>query len=104
VAYLRFIVSNRHPDTGVSDGVFGAAYALRDTDETPKNGREALEEQLAWFSKNLPIPNRFNRSSSNGYYRRNNKVIAWFRDDALEHVSRMHEIKRGPAPAMRRSA
>jgi hypothetical protein len=78
----------------VADGVFRAAYALRDADETSKDDREALAEQLAWFSRNLPIPKRFNRSASKGYYRRNTKGIAWFRDGALEHISRMHEIKR----------
>jgi hypothetical protein len=49
VAYLRFIVSTEHPDTAVSEGLFGVAYALRD---------------------------------------------AGFRDDASEHISRMHEMKR----------
>jgi hypothetical protein len=45
-------------------------------------------------SQNLPIPKRFNRTASKGYYLRNTKGIAWFRDDALEHLSRTHELKR----------
>jgi hypothetical protein len=94
VAYLRFIVSREHPDTGVADGLFGVAYALRDADETPSVDRESLAEQLAWFSKNLPVPKRFTRSSSKGYYRRTTKAIAWFRDNARSHITRMHEIKR----------
>jgi hypothetical protein len=94
VAYLRFIVSNPHPDTGVAAGVFTVAYALRDAGETSKHDRDALAETLAWFSKSLPIPKRFNRSASKGFYRRNTKGIAWLRDDALEHISRMHELKR----------
>jgi hypothetical protein len=28
MSYLRFTVSTIHPDTGVADGVFGAAYVL----------------------------------------------------------------------------
>jgi hypothetical protein len=94
VAYLRFIVSNVNPDSGVADGIFGAAYSLRDAKETSKIDRDFLVEQLKWFAKNLPIPNRFNRSASKGYYRRNTRGIAWMREDALEHISRMHEIKR----------
>ena len=94
MAYLRFIVSDHHPDTGVPDGLFGAAYALRDAQDTSQSDHEVLAVQLEWFSKNLPIPDRFNRSASNGHYRRNAKGIAWFRDGALEHLSRMHEIKR----------
>jgi hypothetical protein len=94
VAYLRFIVSKEHPDTGVADGLFGVAYAVRDAEETSISDRESLTEQLAWFVQNLPIPKRFNRSSSKGYYRRNTRGIAWFRDGAREHISRMHEMKR----------
>jgi hypothetical protein len=94
VAYLRFIVSSRHPDSGVASGLFTLAYALRDARETSLSDREALASQLLWFSKNLPIPKRFNRTASKGYYRKNTKGIASFRDDAQEHLSRMHELKR----------
>ena len=83
-----------HPDTAVADGLFGVAYALRDATETSISDRECLAGLLAWFSENLPIPKRFNRSASKGYYRRKTKGIAWFRDDAREHISRMHEMKR----------
>jgi hypothetical protein len=93
VAYVRFIVSNDNPDSGVEDGIFGAAYALRDGKDTSKHDRDALVEQLTWFAKNLPVPERFNRSASKGYYRRNTRGIAWFRDDAREHISRMHELR-----------
>lgn len=33
---------------------------------TPKHDRETLTEQLVWFTKNLPIPKRFNRYISCG--------------------------------------
>lgn len=92
--YLRFIVATNHPDTGVADGVFRTAYALRDADEVSTADRSALDEQLEWFSNNLLIPKRFNRSASKGYYRRATKGIAWFRDDAVEYISRMFELKR----------
>jgi hypothetical protein len=94
MAFLRFIVAKKHPDSGVSDGIFATALNLRDTAEIPKHDRETLTEHLVWFTKNLAIPKRFNRSSSKGFYRKNTKGIAWFRDDALEYISRMHEIKR----------
>ena len=47
----------------------------------------------AWFEKHPPTPKRFNRSKSKGYYRRNTRGIAWFRDNAKEYLGRMHEIK-----------
>jgi hypothetical protein len=94
VTYLRFTVLTNHPDTGVADGVFRTAYALRDTGGISRTDRDTLAEQLEWFSKNLLIPKRFNRSASKGHYRRATKGIAWFREDAGEHISRMFELKR----------
>jgi hypothetical protein len=94
MAYLRFTVSTRHPDSGVADGVFHTAYQVRDSGLISRKDRDTLAEQLAWFGKNLPIPTRFNRSSSKGYYRRNTKGIAWFRDSALEHITRVFEMRR----------
>jgi hypothetical protein len=94
MAFLRFVVSNRHPDSGVADGLFGVAYSLRDDSEISGEHRRALIEHLTWFTKHLSVPDRFSRSASKGYYRRNTKGIAWFRDSALEHISRMNELKR----------
>lgn len=94
MAYLRFIVSADHPDTGVADGVVRTAYALKNDPQVSINDRESLAEQLAWFSNNLPVPKRFNSSRSKGYYRRKTRGIAWFRDNAREHITRMYEIKR----------
>jgi len=94
MAYLRFVISADHPDSGVADGVFRTAYKLRDDPRVSTTDRELLAEQLAWFSANLQVPKRFNRSTSKGYYRRKTKGIAWLRDDAREHLTRMFEIKR----------
>lgn len=73
MAYLRFIVSVDHPDTGVADGLFGVAYALRDAKGTSMGDRECLTGLLAWFSENLSIPERFNRSASKGVLPEKNK-------------------------------
>lgn len=94
MAYLRFVVPNRHPDSGVEEGLFGVAYSLRDSTEISNEHRQLLIDHLKWFAKNLAVPERFNRSASKGYYRRNAKGIAWFRESALEHISRMRELKR----------
>jgi hypothetical protein len=74
VAYIRFVVSNVNPDSEVEDGIFGAAFALRNAKSTSRNDRDSLVEQLKWFATNLPIPKRFNRSASKGFYRRKTKV------------------------------
>ena len=93
MTYLRFVVAGSHPDTAVAPGLFVVAYALRNAPETSANDRDALAALLDWFSVKLQIPRRFNRSKSKGYYRRATKGIAWFREDAHDHVRRMHQLK-----------
>ena len=82
----------RHPDSGVSDGVFRAAYRLAEASDVAASDREVLRETLAWFEKNLRRPSRFNRSASKGWYRRNTRGIAWFRQSARECIARMYEL------------
>lgn len=94
MAYVRFVLARKHPDSGVAEGLFSVAYSLRDAEDTRAGDRDALDELLAWFKKHLPMPDRFGRTKSKGYYRRNTKGVAWFRDDAHEHIARMHDIKR----------
>ena len=93
MSFLRFSVSQLDIDSGVEGGLFGAAYALECSDDVQEDDRSALQELLAWFEEHLPTPERFNRTSSKGYYRRTTKGIAWFRDSAKEHIARMHELK-----------
>jgi hypothetical protein len=92
--FIRFIVTGLHPESGVEDGLFGPAYSLRDNPDLGEAERSTLSETLTWFEKNLKTPARFNRTRSKGYYRRNTKAIAWFRDTASECISRMHVLKR----------
>ena len=94
MTFVRFVISDLHPDSGVRNGLFDLAYALRDSDDVLEEHRQLLADHLAWFAKNLAKPKRFNRSSSKGYYRRATKGIAWFRDSAGDHIARMHEMKR----------
>ena len=94
MSFLRFLVSSINEASGVEDGLFGAAYSLRDDRSLSAAEHSKLEEHLAWFRENLAIPERFNRTRSKGYYRRATKGISWFRDTADEHLARMHELKR----------
>ncbi|MCL2020534.1 MAG: hypothetical protein FWG81_00120 [Betaproteobacteria bacterium] len=92
--FLRFVITKVNPDSEVEDGLFNTAYALRKA-SMPEQVRLELEEHLTWFNKNLAVPRRFNRSKSKGYFhRRKTKGISWFRDTAVDHVARMHRLKR----------
>ena len=91
--FIRFVLAQRHPDSGIEDGTFRLAYELRDSAHVEAADRSTLTENLTWFEKNLETPARFNRTKSKGFYRRNTRGIAWFKDGATEHLSRMHQIK-----------
>lgn len=93
VAFIRFVTSRRHPDSGVEDGIFAAAYRLLKAGELTQADREVLRQNLAWFEAHLPTPSRFNRTTSKGSYRRNAKGISWFKDTATECLQRMHALK-----------
>lgn len=91
--FVRFVLTTRHPESGVEEGLFRAAYHLRDSSRVGDEDRRLLTELLAWFGENLVTPDRFNRSKSKGFYRRKTRGIAWFRDSATDCLSRMHRIK-----------
>jgi hypothetical protein len=91
--YIRFVVLRRNRDSGVAEGVFPLAHQMRDSPGVDPADREALADHLGWFEKNLSTPTRFNRTKSKGFYRRNARAIAWFKDTAVEHLARTHQIK-----------
>lgn len=57
-----------------------------------------VRETLDWFEQHLDVPDRFNRTTSKGWYRRETRGLSWFRASALEHVARMRDL----AEAVRR--
>jgi hypothetical protein len=73
--YLRFVLPNMNPDTGLEDGVFELAYEIRREGDLSEHEREELGDLLRWFGDNLQLPDRFNRTRSKGYYRRATKTI-----------------------------
>jgi hypothetical protein len=89
---LRFVVLRSHPDTGVSDGIFGAAYELCDGGQISIVDRQILDDLLSWFEDNLAVPKRFNRSKSKGFYRRKTAGISWLKPSALEHLAKMRAL------------
>jgi hypothetical protein len=94
MGFVRFVVSSRHPESGVSAGLFELAYTLRDSSDVAVSDRESLQNSLEWFENHLSTPVRFNRSKSKGYDRRRTRGITWFRDNAAECIVKMHEIRR----------
>jgi hypothetical protein len=92
-SFVRFVLTTRHPESGVEEGLFRTAFRLRDSSRVEAEDRRLLTEALCWFGENLVTPDRFNRSKSKGFYRRTTRGIAWFRDSATDCLSRMHQIR-----------
>ena len=89
---LRFVLQRSHPDTGVEEGIFGAAYELRDGTVISASDRRSLEDLLAWFRANLAVPQQFNSSKSKGYYRKKTAGISWLKSTAGEHIAQMRAL------------
>jgi len=89
---LRFVLLRSHPDTGVQEGIFEAAYSLEEDAATSPADRQLLKELLAWFNINLARPPRFNKTTSKGYYRRTTAGVSWLKSAAAEHVSKMRAL------------
>jgi hypothetical protein len=70
-------------------GVIGAAYELLRQEATSYELRRELEHWIEWFEENLPVPDRFNRTKSKGWYRRETRGIAWLRTSAADHLGAM---------------
>jgi hypothetical protein len=94
VAFVRFVLPHNHPDSGLPEGVFRAAYRLRDAAPLGSPQRAALDDLLGWLDKNLSTPTRFNRTKSKGYYRRSTRGISWLKESATVHVAKMEELVR----------
>jgi hypothetical protein len=90
--FLRFVLVTSHPDTGVEEGIFRAAYELRDGSSTSEVDRRLLEALLSWFKVHLAIPARFNTSKSKGFYRKKTAGVSWLKPTALEQIAKMREI------------
>jgi len=93
MAFIRFVLAKRHPDSAVEEGLFTLAYTLRDDPAVSAQDRGTLRDNLEWFERHLPTPHRFSRSKSKGYWRRKTRGIGWFRDGARQCLARMHLMK-----------
>ena len=90
--FVRFVIDDRTPISDARLGVIQAAYALLRDSTVSTADRARLRALLDWFNERLGPPDRFNRTKSKGYHRRETAGIAWFKDTAAQHIARMREI------------
>lgn len=80
--YIRFAVDELDPDSTRPQGVFAAAYALRDSKYLSNIDRAQLDSLLNWFSQNLPVPKKFNCRGA----------IFWLKPDAKACTQKMWKL------------
>lgn len=86
--FVRFVVPTWiHRESQAPVGVIGAAYELVRQDTLSRELRDELERWLRWFEHHLDVPERFNRTASKGWYRRETRGIAWLRSTAVDHLA-----------------
>lgn len=90
--YLRFVRPNLVEGLNHREGIFCAAYELRDEPDIAPHTSEELERLLDWFGKNLKRPKRFNKTKSKGYYRRKTIGLSWYKEDAADMIQKSFKL------------
>jgi hypothetical protein len=90
--YIRFVVEETGEDPRVRKGLVQAAYDLRDHAGIPDAEQRELRDALKWLEDNLPVPARFNRTMSKGFYRRRATALSWLKPTAHEHLAVLRRL------------
>ncbi len=88
--YLRFVVRQKDRDSGVRQGLFQTAIALKRNGTLSMSEASRLHDLGRWFDEHLPRPKRFTRTKNASHKR--TRGIAWFKDVAHEHLRRAREM------------
>jgi hypothetical protein len=89
--YLRFVVADLDEDSGMELGIFHAVGNLREDGKLYSYEQEQHDQIRKWFNENLQKPTRFTASKP-PFYRKKNKAISWFKDNAHEHIARARSL------------
>ena len=87
--YVRFVVEEIDPDSGVQLGVFQAMYRLWRAGKLAPHEEAWWEEIRVWFNLKLQEPGRLSRSRRPGASK---CAISWFKTTAKHHIRRAREV------------
>jgi len=87
--YVRFVVDQTDPDSGVELGIFQAMYQLWRAGKLAPHEEVWWEEIRAWFNVKLQEPARLSRSRRPGASK---CAISWFKSSAKNHIRRAREV------------
>lgn len=82
--YVRFIIRRQDADSKSWEGLFRAAYDLREAKLEHHEGK-LLEKVLAWFKIHLKVPPCLNDVGSE-------RTICWFRDTANKPITYARDL------------
>ena len=91
--FIRIVYDRPIGDVGFRAGFLDAVYRLRESTEISEELYVQLSELIDWFKANLEIPEKFNRSSSKGAYRKTTSGLSWFKREAKKHVAKAFEAR-----------
>lgn len=90
--FIRFVIPQIVRGMSAREGFFSAAYDLRNAEDLDQYSSSQLENLLAYFRQNLPIPEKFHRSKSKRQIREDTKGLCWFKSDAKKAIRKAYEL------------
>ncbi len=85
---LRFVVGQLAPDLGGRQGLFQAAFALKQMGTLPAIDHDTLRRCLAWFGRSPQSQTRLELSNCPD---RQPQAICWLKDSAVTHNAKIRE-------------
>ena len=82
---VRFCILRRDPYSHSPQGVFHAAFDLRDNDRLTCAEEEWLAREMAWLNMHLPVPDCLRKAV-------NDRAICWFKPEAHRPIAMVRSI------------
>ncbi|MEM9915845.1 MAG: hypothetical protein AAF911_12860 [Planctomycetota bacterium] len=87
VTYVRFVIGKRDEMSHVSQGIFQAAFSLRDSGELSPHEFEQIEDDLSWLKMHLKSPPILMDPKTE-------RAICWFHPRAKKPIDHVRSIAR----------
>lgn len=87
--FVRFVVCEPDPVTGVYIGFFKTAYAMRLEAYASVHDADQLNALLNWLDDNLDVATRFAKSKNRHAH---GKALSWVKPSASDHIQKSQEL------------
>lgn len=91
--YLRFVYARPVEGLDAREGFFQAAAELVNDPLSDATVVDRVDALRLWFAHNLERPDRFSKTKSKGYWRRETKGLSWFKSSATDHIAKAFDLK-----------